>query len=201
MPPEPVITFLGLTRADDRLVSPTTLLPDGTPVFDRPAGWGFSLVIEARPGGANTPVGLRTFQWDPSRPDVLPDLAVIASQVLGNGSSTVCDDTPPLLGGVPAWVGGLDLPGSQELADTINDLACRFKDGTGQPRGRNANEACTLFDDGQYRFAGPGSTVQFCGFVDESIAFPGGTESRLTVRVRDEAGRWSAPRSLLIRIR
>lgn len=157
--------------------------------------------MEARPGGANTPIGIRSFQWDPNRPDVLPDLAIVSSQRLGDGSSTVCDDTAPVLGGVPAWQGTLELPGPQALADIVNDLACRFKDGSGQPRGRNAAEACTLFDDGQYRFAGSGTTVQFCGFIDAVIALPEGAETRFTVRVRDEAGRWSDSRSVIVRIR
>jgi hypothetical protein len=201
VPPEPLITFFGVTRSDDQLVIPSGVLPDGTEVFERPSGKGFSIVVEARPGGANTPVGMTTFRWDPARPDILPDLAIVASRSLGNGSPAVCDETPPALGGVPAWNGLLDLPGSQELADIINDLSCRFKDGSGQPRGRNANEACILFPDGQYRFAGVGTTVQFCGFVDEPIALQPGAETRFTVRVRDEAGRWSAPRSLIVRIR
>ncbi|MCX8073445.1 MAG: hypothetical protein N3C12_13515 [Candidatus Binatia bacterium] len=196
-----MITFLGIARADDRLLSPVEVFLDGTVVYERTSGSNFSIVVEARPGGANTPVGVRTFQWDPIRPDVLPDLAVVSSTPLGNGSLAVCDDTLPVLGGVPAWNGSLDLPGSQQLADVINDLACRFKDGSGQPRGRNANEACTLFDDGQYRFAGVGSTVQFCGFIDSAVALPVGAETRFMVRVRDEAGRWSSPRSMVVRVR
>ncbi|GBD26059.1 hypothetical protein HRbin30_01386 [bacterium HR30] len=144
---------------------------------------------------------MQTFQWDPNRPEILPDLAIVSSQVLGDGSTEVCDDTAPRLGGVPAWRSTLALPGPQQLADVINDLACRFKDGAGQPRGRNANEACTLFEDGQYRFAGSGTTVQFCGFIDAVVALPANAETRFTVRVRDQAGRWSNPASMIVRIR
>ncbi len=182
-------------------MTPVAVLQDGTAVFERSSGWGFSLVVEARPGGANTPVGMRTFRWDPNRPEVLPDLAIVSSQALGNGSGEVCDDTAPLLGGVPAWLAALELPGSQRLADVVNDLACRFKDGSGQPRGRNANEACTLFDDGQYRFVGAGTTVQFCGFIDAVLALPAGATTEFSVRVRDESGRWSSTRKLIVRVR
>lgn len=173
---------------------------EGWPIYIRDGGSGFVLVIEAKPGGSNTPVGLSAFNWDSSNPAVLPDLAVVASRPLGNGSADVCDDAFPRLGGVPAATMPLFLPATQELADTINDLSCRFKNGQGTPGGRNRDEACTAFEDGSYRFVGPGATVQFCALVNEAIRFASG-DTEITARVRDQAGRWSAPRTMVIRIR
>lgn len=199
VPPEPRIVYFGLVRADDQIVPATGTTPEGWPVYERPFGSGFSIVLEAQPGGAGTALGLSTFQWNPGDPSVLPDLAIVSSRPLGNGSTEVCDDQPPRLGGVPAaqWVSVLPPP--QEIADAINDLACRFKNGLGMTSGRGRDEACSAFQDGTYRFLVNTATVQFCGFVNESIAFPPG-ETVLTARVRDTAGRWSETRSIVVRI-
>jgi hypothetical protein len=194
-----VIVYLGLVRADDRIVSAVGFTTEGWPIYERSSPSGFSIVVEAQPGGAGTPLGTTTFNWNPNDPASLPDLLIVASQNLGNGSADVCDDQPPRLGGVPAVELPLSLPLSQTAADAVNDFACRFKNGLGLPGGRGKDEACTLFEDGSYRFVRSTATVQFCGFVNEAIAFPPG-ETVLTVRVRDQAGRWSEARSMVVRI-
>lgn len=190
---------MGVARADDRLVPAAEFTSEGWPVYVRSAGSGFVLVVEAKPGGSNTPVGGSAFNWDPTNPAVLPDLAVVVSRPLGNGSLDVCDDAPPRLGGVPASTMPVSIPATQEVANVINDLSCRFKNGEGSPGGRNRDEACTAFDDGTYRFVGTGATVQFCALVNEAIGFPAG-DTEVTARVRDQAGRWSAPQTMVIRI-
>jgi len=170
---------------------------DGLLIYERGFGSGFSLVVEGRPGGANTPVGSETFNWNPADPNSLPDLQIVVSRQLGNGSTAVCDDTPPNLGGVPA----IDPPmftGSQAIADALNDLGCRFKDGSGVAGGRTADEACTIFPDGRFRFVGQ-STIQFCGLIDEPLVFPSG-DTTVTAQIRDTAGRLSAPMSIVVRI-
>ncbi|MBI3783650.1 MAG: hypothetical protein HY270_09625 [Deltaproteobacteria bacterium] len=198
VPPEPVITFFGVTRADDSLLDASGSTEDGLPIYTRGFGSGFSLVIEGRPGGTNSPVGAETFNWNPANPSALPDLQVVVSRSLGNGSATVCDDTPPNLGGVPA----VDPPafsGSQEIADALNDLGCRFKNGSGIPGGRKADEACTIFPDGRFRFVAQRTSLQFCGLIDDPISFPPG-DTVVTVRIRDEGGRLSTPASIVVRV-
>jgi hypothetical protein len=193
-----VITYFGITRSDDTIVQPIGTSDDGIPVFERFFGSGFSIVVEGRRGGSFANVGRSTFDWNPFDPRVLPDLHTLVSRPLGNASGAVCDDIAPSDGGVPAT----DPPvfvDTQEVADAINDLSCRFKDGLGLRRGRDANDACTTSGDGTFAFVNSTTTTQFCGLINEPLTFlPGDT--RVTARIRDEDGNVSAPRQIIIRI-
>src|SRR5262249_35483919 len=103
-----------------------------------------------------------------------------------------------------------DLPVSvptQAQANAINDLACRFKDGSGARLGRGANDACTVFDDGRYHFVvvdsvNPrlSSTIQFCGLINEPLTFVAGASTVLPARVGASEGPLSAPARIPIRI-
>ncbi len=189
----PQITFFGLTRADDTLIPASGTTAAGIPLYQRPAGAGFSLVIEAKPGSNGRPVGTETF-----REGGRPALQVLVSRALGDGSSAVCDRLPPNAGGVP----GTDPPqftDAPEVVDAMNDMGCRFLDGAGQPRGRSRNDACILKPDGGFDFARSDSTVQFCGFVDVPIVFPPG-DTLVTVRVADTSGTLGPPAALIIRV-
>ncbi len=170
---------------------------DGTPIFERPI-YGFSLVVEARPGGTQAPLGNSTFTWNPANPTALPDLQIEVSNNLGNGSPAVCDETGTSAGGVPA-VTPFDF--SPNEAPAINDLSCRFQDGTGQPQGRGATDACTLSLPAEvYQFVFPKvSTIQYCGLITQVLAFPPG-DTVVAARVRDTAGNLSAVSSLIIRV-
>lgn len=194
-----MITFFGVTRANDTLISPSGVNEQGHPIYQRTFASGFSLVIEGRPGGLNSPVGNSTFDWSPSNPARLPDLLIVVSRPLGNGSPAVCDEAPPNLGGVPAASLPEALPPEQMVTDAINDLACRFKNGSGVPAGRGADEACIVFEDGRYRFLDSRTTRQFCGFIGEPLLFPPG-DTVVTARIRDGQGLWSAPSSIVVRI-
>jgi hypothetical protein len=169
-----VIAFFGVARADDTLVSPSGTTPTGVPIFER-ARYGFSLVVEGRPGGANSPIGTSTFDWNAADPTVLPYLLIEASRPLGDGSPAVCDDAPPALGGVPA-VNPPNFSSTQAVADAINDFACRFRNGVGGSVGRGRADACTSFDDGSFHFVfAPNptvphpSTIRFCGLIDAPL--------------------------------
>lgn len=188
-----MITFFGITRADDTIVEPSGTAQDGTPIFERPTGAGFNLVIEGRPGATNVAVGTVTF-----RENGPPDLQILVSKPLGDGSTRVCDRLPPGAGGVPAIDPPMfrDVP---EVIDAMNDLGCRFLDGAGQPRGRGKNDACVLKPDGGFDFVNATSTVQFCGFIDVATRFPPG-EARVTVRLRDERGQTGPPAQIILRI-
>jgi hypothetical protein len=199
VPPEPVITYFGVVRADDTLVDPAGTTSDGVPIYERSSGSGFSLVLEARPGGTKSDLDPSTFNSNPADPRVLPGLQVEASRQLGDGSRTICDDTAPTQGGVPA-VNPADFSPTQVVANAINDLACRFKDGFGLYNGRTRlQDACTSFEDGGFRFKATGTTIQYCGFIDDAVSFPPG-DTVVTARVRDMAGNISFTSRIVVRV-
>lgn len=194
-----MITYFGVVRADDTLVDPTGTTADGVPIYERTFGSGFSLVLEARPGGTKSDLDPSTFDSNTADPRVLPGLQIEASRQLGNGSSLICDDTAPTLGGVPA-VNPPDFSPTQAVANAINDLACRFKDGFGLYSGRTkVQDACTTFEDGGFRFKATGTTIQYCGFIDDAVSFPPG-DTLITARVRDVAGNISFTSRIVVRV-
>lgn len=187
----PMVTFFGLARADGSLLEPIEVTAQGIPVFARSLGAGFLIVIEAKAGPAGAAVGLSTYQPDLAS---VPDLQIVASQALGNGSEEVCDYRGVSAGGVPA----IDPPQFDNVA-VVNDLACRFRDGADEPRGRSLADACVLFGSGAFGFVRPDSAVQFCAFVDRAWEFPVG-DTLLTARVRDTAGSVSAVAQIIVRV-
>lgn len=188
----PVITYFGLTRADDSLIDPIGTNPQGLPIYTRVAGAGFSLIVEGRRGPSGVDVGRSSYDSSGSG---LPDLQIVVSRTLGDGSAAVCDRFPPQAGGVPA----VDPPRFDDQAAAVNDLACRFVDGGGQPVGRGRNDSCVLYDDGSFDFAAKTSTVQFCGFVDAVFHFPPG-DTIVTARLLDQEGHPGEPMRIVVRI-
>jgi hypothetical protein len=192
---DPQITFFGVTRADDTPVDPIGNTADDIPIYLRLSGFGFSLVVEGKPGTPAVPLGTSSYSSD----DVnqLPDLQVEVSQPLGDGSVAVCDDTNPDFGGVPA-VNPFDF--SPAEAPAVNDLACRFKDGQGQPVARNSTYPCTRFPpELEYHLVDPTSTVQFCGEIAKPLSFQVG-DTIVAARIRDIDGNVSAAAQLIIRV-
>ncbi len=186
-----------MVRADDTLVNPVEVSPEGLSIYQRPS-FGFSLVVEGRPGGTNAMIGGSTFNPDSIGGSLFPDLQIEVSRPLGDGSTAVCDDTPPTLGGVPA-IEPPDFSPTQAIGNAVNDFACRFKDGTGVRFARGPSDSCLRFDDGQFRFVVPTSTLQFCGVINRAIGFPVG-DTVVTVRIRDVLGNVSAVAQLVIRV-
>jgi hypothetical protein len=193
-PAGPQITFFGVTRADDVVVDPSGDTAEGVPIYPRLAASGFSLVVEGRPGTSKAALGTSSF----SSNDVnqLPDLQIEVSRPLGDGSAAVCDDSDPDFGGVPA-VSPFDF--SPAEAPAINDLACRFKDGQGQPVGRRDYPCTRFLPELEYHFVDPASTVQFCGVIDKPFSFPSG-DTMVAARIRDVAGNLSTVAQLVIRV-
>jgi hypothetical protein len=190
----PDILFFGVTSADDSYQPPTRTDPQGVPIYERPFGFGFSLVVEARHGTANRPVGGTTFV-DGS----VPDLQVQATRALGDGSSAVCDGEAPTFGGVPA-IDPPQLEDPDAVGDALNDFGCRFIDGQGQPVGRVCGLGCVRFESGEYGCqAGDDVDRQFCAPVSMPLLFPAG-DTLITARVRDEAGNLGAPAQVIVRI-
>jgi hypothetical protein len=190
------ITFVGLARANDSLLDPVGVTDQGWPIYQRQFGYLFSVVVEAKPGPSRRPVGSNAFRSDPSDPAQRPDLEVIVSRPLGDGSAAVCDNMLPEIGGVPAST-GFDL--TQPISNAINDLACRFVNGSGTPGGRGGSEACVRGDDGDYHFVNGTSTVQFCALIAEPFGFPIG-DTVVTVRAHDVSGSPGPAASFVVRI-
>jgi hypothetical protein len=196
------VSFLGIAGPDDYLELPDGFTSDGThtPIYERSRGYDFTIVVEGKPGPSRKPVGRSAFKYDPSNPGVRPDLQVIVSNPLGEDPTPeVCDNIPGEIGGVPA---AMSFDQTQPISDAINDLACRFVNGNNVPVARSAGEACTKFRDGEYRFAGLGSTVQFCWTATHmpiELAFPRG-DTVVTVRLRDRSEATGPPARLIVRV-
>lgn len=194
-PSGPVITFFGITRADDTLVLSTEMNTDGVPIYTRPTGAGFSLVVEGESGTSRSPVGRSAFVSDATS---LPDLQVEVSRPLGNGSAAVCDRSGTTAGGIPS----IDPPSFDEtpaVIAAVNDLSCRFVNGGDMPVARTRDEACVLFPSGDFHFVSVDSTVEFCGFVTGVMEFPP-SDTLVTVRLRDQDGNPGPPAQIVVRI-
>ena len=190
-----MITFFGVTRADDTLVASSDTTPDGVPVFERFSGAGFSIVVEGQPGPSGSPVGRSAYASDGTS---FADLQVEVSRPLGNGSAKICDRSGPMAGGVPA----IDPPSFDETPAVIaaaNDLSCRFLDGSDMPVARSRDEACIMFPSGDLHFANPASTLEFCGFVTRFMEFPSG-DTLVTARLGDQDGNAGNPAQIVIRV-
>ncbi len=193
------ISFVGLARPNDRVITPSGETPDEhLPIFERPFGYGFTVVVEGRRGPNNRPVGTSAFEFDPFNPTVRPDLQIIVSRPLGDGSLEVCDDEQPTIGGIPA---ASSFDETQLISNAINDFACRFVDGNGQPIGRGkAEDACTQGEDGNYNFvARMMSSIQFCAPIAPPFGFAVG-DTKVTVRLRDLNGAVGPPVSFIVRV-
>lgn len=192
------IGFLGLLRADESLLEPSSIDAEGRPVYVRANPSGFVLVIDAKPGTNGAPVGFTAYNYDPVNPAVRPDLQVEVSRPIGDGSAIVCDNSEGHFGGVPG-IDPLSFDVTQAISDALNDLGCRFNDGTGTPGGRAPDSACVQFPDGEFRFVDASATVEFCGFMSFPLRFPDG-DTIVTARVRDIDGIVGPPRQIVIRI-
>ena len=189
----PDLTYLGVALADNRPLLPVGTDDDGRPIFVSRSGFGISLVVEGAPGTSRRPVGSNAYS-DAG----LPDLQMIVSRPLGNGSAAVCDDQPPLIGGVPA-TNPLRFSDTATLVSAVNDLGCRVDDGQGSPLGRTSNNACTINLGAEYVFQFYASTTQYCLPIAAAWAFPRG-DTVVAARMRDTAGQLGAVREIVVRV-
>ena len=197
-PTGPDVTYLGIASADGTVLQPSVYDYDGRPLYELTSGADVWVVIEARPGSSGEAVGVEAFQWDPDDPAVLPDLQVLISKPLGDGSAAVCDEADPT-GGVPG-TDPLEYTPTQPVADAINDFGCRVDDGSGESRGvTDSAAACTRSAESAPAFFDPTTTVQFCAPIDPALAFPPGGAT-LKARLRDAQGTLGAERDMIIRV-
>ena len=190
----PVVTHLGLAQADDRPIEASGTDSLGRPIFERELGTGLTLVVEGRSGADGRPVGEIAFS-----DTGLPDLQILVSRPLGDGSAAVCDVDPEgENGGVPAS----DPPvfsDSAMIRDAINDLGCRVNNGQGDAVARKLGDACTRFADGSFGFVDSASQVQFCLPIARAWAFPQG-DTIVAARVRNVVGNVGDAREIVVRI-
>jgi hypothetical protein len=195
--PGPQITFFGLVDNNGDPIEIEEELPDGTRVYKRTFGRGFLIVVEAKPGASGRQPATDLFNSDPGDPNARPDVQIQADRDLGNGSLEVCDAAVPdpeaTPGGIPAINPPSYDPGSQMIADALNDLSCRFAD--------NSVDKCTLNASDNPAFVDPESTKQVCsgGPVSGEYAFAEG-DTLLTVRWRDGAGVLGGPDRIIVRV-
>jgi hypothetical protein len=191
-----VVTFFGLTRSDDTLIASNGTTPTGVPIYSRLVGAAFSIVVEGKPGASGLPVGGSAYQPGSAS---FPDLQIEVARPLGNGSAAVCDSTGPMAGGVPA-VDPLNFNAVPSTIDAVNDLACRFLDGSGKPGARRSpDDSCVMFMSSEPGFVNQNTTIQFCGFVTGVMEFPPG-DTLVTVRLRDEGNNPGPMAQLVVRV-
>jgi hypothetical protein len=195
-PIPPVITYMGIAAADDRIVSAADVDGDGRDIYGRLIGHAFSLVVEASPGLGGRPVGVIAYSDGVS----LPDLHMLVTRDLGDGNPEVCDVDieNSIFGGIP----GIDPPlfsDSVGVIDAINDLGCRVNDGTGSPVGRTLVSPCTRDSLGEFTFVNPLSTVQFCLPIARAWRYPEG-DTITAARVRSIDGALSAVEEIVVRV-
>ncbi|HUI26816.1 MAG TPA: hypothetical protein VL403_12100, partial [Candidatus Kryptonia bacterium] len=182
----PQITFFGLATADGKGLASLGDIEPGVPVYFRPSGNGFKIVVEAAPGLSGSDLSFTVSNSDPADPTQRPDLQIEANEPLGDGSLAVCD------GGVPA-IDPPDYSVTQPISDALNDFACHFST-AGSPGG-----SCTQDAFGFTDFISPDTRGQYCLLVPSTLRFPL-TDTRLTVQLRDRGGNLSATASLIVRV-
>lgn len=165
----------------------------GRPIYSRQGGNDFIIYVEARPGQSRLPVGTNLLSTQLGNPAGQPDLQIVTSRPLGDGSAAVCDRSFPETGGIPA-VEPPSFDFVQAVSDALNDLSCRFR------VYQETDFACTQDSSGTFTFANGGSTVQFCVLVNQALTFPTG-DTVLTVRLRDTAGQAGPPAQIVVRVR
>lgn len=188
----PVVSYLGIVDASRIPVAASGSDDEGRPIFLHP-GSGAALVIEGREGRDGHPVGIEAYRSDGR----LPDLQVILSNALGNGSPAVC--ALGMQDGVPA-ISPLSFDLTPALIDAVNDLGCRVNDGAGRQLGQIETElACSRrAADAPFAFVDERTDVQFCIPLARAWDFPGG-DTIVSARLRDVGGGEGIPAAIVIR--
>lgn len=200
-PPGPVITTFGVAGPTSDPVAPIGFDAVGRPVFNFPYGYNFSLILEARAGANRHTPGVYPAPYYAGEELHAPDMQMIQSRALGDGSPLVCDTEPPDTGGVPATI-PFRFDDSASTLDIVHDMGCRFGDGAGQLIARQSSlEACTTSAGAfGFGFVDRGSRIQFCGLIQDFLSFaPGDTVVAARVKDADEE-EFGETREIVVRI-
>ena len=191
------MTFFGLANPEGTLLDSTGTTQEGLSIYSLLSGTQFLIVVEGKPGPSGAAVGDSAYQTDLT---TFPDLQIEASNQLGNGSRAVCDRSGQNAGGVPA-ITPVSFDPTQTNINIVNDFACRFLDGSGQPIGRPLDAACVLTNPvtQDYGYANPESKIEFCALITRFERFAAG-DTVLTVRLRDVDGNVGAPARIVVHI-
>lgn len=188
----PVVTAIEIADAGGQFNLSVGSDARGRPVYSRSAGAGFILFVEGRPGFSQLPVSPVTFNPKRNDPGAPPDLQVQVDRALGDGSSQVCDNSSPVLGGVPSTAEG-DFSPELAITDALNDFGCRFRVYT------ETDFACTQDSGNNFVFRSPSSTIQFCTLISDALTFPPG-DTIVSARLRDIAGNAGPPAQIVVRV-
>lgn len=166
-------------------------------MFTRPQGHGLILIVEAKPGSSRRLVGNSAFD-----DTGFPDLTLLVSDALGDGSTAVCDNELPDIGGIPA-VPSLSFEPIQSTINAANDLGCRVDDGLGHPEGRRGTgDACTRSNSGQnfgFAFVDATSSIQFCLPIAAAWEFTA-ESTIIAARLRDVDDNFGPIKEIVLRI-
>ena len=90
-----MITTFGVANAANEPEKPIGYDSAGRPIFNHPFGQGFSLILEVRAGANRHNPGLYPAPYYAGEDLHDPDMQMILSRPLGNGSPVICDTSPP----------------------------------------------------------------------------------------------------------
>jgi hypothetical protein len=188
----PIVSAFGIADGSGTFNAPVDTDPQGRPIFVRQAPAAFVIYVEGRPGPSHLPVGSDRLASRPGDPTRQPDLQIESNNTLGNGSSAVCDNSYPNVGGVPG-IAPADFSPVQSVSDALNDWSCRFKVFSA------TDFACTQDNSGNFLFGSATSTVQFCTLVNDIMTFPT-ADTILTARLLDTAGNAGPAAQIVVRV-
>jgi hypothetical protein len=196
-PAGPVITTLAISSSDNVPQDPIGFDDLRRPIFSEQFGQSFNLIVEGRAGANRFNPGQQAVPYG----DENPDMQLIVSRPLGDGSPVICDIEPPILGGVPA-TSPFVFSDAATPQDIIHDMGCRFRDGTGDFLARDSDgDACTVADRGfGFGFVDRGSRLQYCGAIATAWSFPPG-DTVVAVRMKDSRNQtFGAVREMVVRV-
>jgi hypothetical protein len=189
----PQITFLGVSTADDVALQPDAVDDHGRPLFVRPHGQGFTLIVEARKGVERGSIGSTTYE-----PGEAPDLQVLVSRPLGDGGAGVCEGDGTR-GGVPATP-ELAFSSDPAVIAAMNDLGCRAYERRGSAR---PSTRAPLSDYDPFEFVRNDSPIQseiqFGIPIARAWSFPVG-DTIVAARVIDVRGTPGTVEEIVVRV-
>lgn len=150
----------------------------------------FLFVVEGARGASGRDPGENLNATGQARPDV----QILVTNDIGNGSPARCDKGPPPtpFGGVP----GFDPPNfepTQDVTTALQDMACRFI------LQRSTGDACTRDRTGKFNFLGAASRKQFCFSIPQSARFPFG-DSIVALQLVDTQGNIGPKKEFVVRV-